>query len=66
MDQATIANIMNNVVGHPSSGVLADTIPAMAAAVADALKGNGADKDGGTPKADPPKEERVVKASETR
>jgi hypothetical protein len=66
MDQATIENIMNNVVGHPSSGILADTIPAMAAAVARELQGKGADEDGGTPKADPPKEQRIVTASETR
>ena len=54
MDKASIERVMLDSVGNPDTGLLRDSIPAMAAAVAEALN----------PKK--PQEQRVVKAEETR
>jgi hypothetical protein len=60
MNAEQIARVMAQSVGDPSTGLLADHIPGMAQAVADAL--NGKDKI----KAKPAEETRVVEAEETR
>ena len=54
MDQKNLEIVMMEASGNPSSGVVRDVIPLLAAAVAKALN----------PKSDT--EQRVVKPSETR
>ena len=68
MDQASIASVMSKAVGDPVSGVVADNIPAMAAAVARALNGEkeAPANDGGPATEDAAAEKRVIKAAETR
>jgi hypothetical protein len=65
MDQAAIENILSNTAGNPVSGVVHDIIPAMAAAIAAAINGQGA-KDRGKANEEAKADTRVVKASETR
>ena len=66
MDAATIAATMSKAVGDPTSGLLADAIPSMAAAVAEALNPKGKGDDRGQDTGTAPSEKRIVKASETR
>jgi hypothetical protein len=54
MDQKELERVMLAAVGDPVSGAVRDYVPAMAAAVAQALN----------PK--PAKEDRVIKPAETR
>ena len=54
MNHAEIEKILSDSVGNPSSGIIHDTIPTMAAAIADALN----------PK--PTKETRVLATPEIR
>ena len=54
MNHAEIEKILSDSVGNPSSGIIHDTIPTMAAAIADALNPT------------PAKETRVLTTPETR
>jgi hypothetical protein len=66
MDQATIQAVMSKVVGDPSTGILHDAIPGMAAAVARALNGDTGADTGDQEQPAPKAEKRIIKADETR
>lgn len=58
MNENELIKIMSEAVGNPDGGVVRDSIPAMAAAVAAVLSPKAAAK--------PEPEQRVVKPAETR
>jgi hypothetical protein len=66
MDQQRIAQILSNAAGNPETGNVHAIIPAMAAALHEALTGQTGAQDRGTPSEKAKEENRVVKATETR